>query len=98
MTEYYVLLYSNISDVSAGYSTSILNAMRVALHVSLALSLNLTRNLPAGYTALTLAEGFYLATIGGAEGTYVGGVLHSHHWRGRRCIYVVSVQSVECCF
>ena len=70
MTEYYVLLYSNISDVSAGYSTSILNAMRVALHVSLALSLNLTRDLPAGYTALTLAEGFYLATLGGAEGTY----------------------------
>ena len=65
-----MLLCSIISDISAGYSTSILNAMRVALHVSLALSQNLTRDLPAGYTALTLAEGFYLATLGGAEGTY----------------------------
>jgi len=68
--KYYVLLCF-ISDISAGYSTSILNAMRVALHASLALSLNLTSDLPAGYTALTLAEGFYLATLGGAEGTYV---------------------------
>jgi len=69
-TKYYMLLCSIISDISAGYSTFILNAMRVALHVSLALSLNLTRDLPAGYTALNLAEGFYLATLGGAEGTY----------------------------
>ena len=66
----YDVLLCFISDISAGYSTSILNAMRVALHASLALSLNLTRDLPADYTALTLAEGFYLATLGGAEGTY----------------------------
>lgn len=42
--------------------------MRVALLASRALLLNLTMDLPADYTPLTLAEGFYLATMGGAEG------------------------------
>ena len=64
-----MLLSSNISADSAGYSISILNALRVGIHASKALSLNITGNIPADYTALTLAEGFYLATMGGAEGT-----------------------------
>ena len=43
--------------------------MRTALLASRALSLNLTMNLSADYTPLMLAEGFYMATMGGAEGT-----------------------------
>jgi len=43
--------------------------MRTALHASHALRLNLTMNQPADYTELSLAEGFYLATMGGAIGT-----------------------------
>ena len=57
------------ADGGDGYSPSVLSEMRVAIHVSQALSLNLTRNVPADYTSLTLAEGFYMATMGGAEGT-----------------------------
>ena len=65
-------LFYNLSsvDIAAGYSPSVLNEMRTALHASRALSLNLTMNLPAGYTPLTLAEGFYMATMGGAQGTH----------------------------
>ena len=56
------------TDLAGGYSPSVLNEMRVALLESRALRLNLTMNLPAGYTPLTLAEGFYMATMGGAQG------------------------------
>ena len=59
------------TDVAGGYSPSVLNEMRTALHASRALHLNLTRDLPADYTALTLAEGFYMATMGGAEGMHM---------------------------
>lgn len=65
-------LFYNLSsvDIAAGYSPSVLNEMRTALHASQALRLNLTMNLPADYTPLTLAEGFYMATMGGAVGIY----------------------------
>jgi len=53
-----------------GFSSSILTEMRVALLASRAVRLNLTMNLPADYTQLTLDEVFYLATMGGAEGAY----------------------------
>ena len=62
-------VFSSSIDIAEGYSPSILTEMRVALIASRAFSLNYTRNLPAGYTPLTLAEGFYMATMGGAEGT-----------------------------
>lgn len=56
------------AEIAGGYSPSILVEMRTALHASQALSQNLSMTLPAGYTPLSLAEGFYLATLGGAEG------------------------------
>ena len=43
--------------------------MRTALLASQALGLNFTMDLPPDYTPLTLSEGFYMATMGGAEGT-----------------------------
>ena len=55
---------------AVGYSSFILAEMRVALLASRALRLNLTGSLPADYAQLTLAEGFYLATMGGAQGSY----------------------------
>ena len=42
--------------------------MRVAQLASLALSRNLSMSLPPEYTPLTLAEVFYMATMGGAQG------------------------------
>ena len=57
-------------DIAGGYAPSVLNEMRTALHASHALRLNLT-DLPADYTALTLAEGFYMATMGGEEGIHM---------------------------
>ena len=42
--------------------------MRTAQLASRELSRNISKNLPADYTPLTLAEVFYLATMGGARG------------------------------
>ena len=53
------------SDVSGGYSPSMFNAMRVAIHASKALSLNMNQTT---YRPLTHHEAFYLATMGGAQG------------------------------
>ena len=55
---------------------SILEEMRVAQTASRALSLNLTMDLPPDYTPLSLAEVFYMATMGGAKGTYLLTELH----------------------
>ena len=44
--------------------------MRVARLISLEFSRNLSMTLPSDYTPLTLAEVFYMATMGGAQGTY----------------------------
>ena len=52
-------------DISAGYSPSIFNAMRVAIHASKALSLTVNET---NYQPLTHHEAFYLATLGGAQG------------------------------
>ena len=57
--------YIVLSDISAGYSPSIFNAMRVAIHTSKALSLTGNRT---SYQPLTYREAFYLATLGGAQG------------------------------
>ena len=51
--------------MSAGYSPSIFNAMRVAIHASKALSLTVNET---NYQPLTHHEAFYLATLGGAQG------------------------------
>ena len=59
------------ADPGPGSSFSILEAMRVAQRTSLALSQNLSMTLPPDYTPLTLAEVFYMATMGGAQGTYL---------------------------
>ena len=56
------------ADPGAGYSFSILDVMRVAQLASRELSRNISKNLPADYTPLTLAEVFYMATMGGARG------------------------------
>ena len=53
------------SDISGGYSPSIFNAMRVAIHASKALSLTMNQT---NYRPLTHHEAFYLATMGGAQG------------------------------
>ena len=63
---FYILFSSVIhSDISGGYSPSIFNAMRVAIHASKALSLNMNQTT---YRPLTHHEAFYLATMGGAQG------------------------------
>ena len=64
-----IVVLSLPPGVPFGQSTSALTEVRTALLASRALSLNLTMNLSADYTPLMLAEGFYMATMGGAEGT-----------------------------
>ena len=54
------------TDVSRGYSPSILDAMRLALHTSKAV--HFKNNLDKGYIPLSLHEALYLATLGGAQG------------------------------
>ena len=51
--------------MSAGYSPSIFNAMRVAIHASKALSLTVNET---DYRPLTHHEAFHMATLGGAKG------------------------------
>ena len=61
-------MYTHIlyySDMSAGYSPSIFNAMRVAIHASKALSLTVNET---DYRPLTHHEAFHMATLGGAKG------------------------------
>lgn len=53
------------SDVSAGSSYSMLDAMRSALQVSKCLSM-----MRDNYTALTCEDVFHMATLGGAKGKY----------------------------
>ena len=44
--------------------------MRVARLISLEFSRNFSMTLPSDYTPLTIAEVFYMATMGGSQGTY----------------------------
>ena len=65
-------IYTHTPAVNGPESVfSILEEMRVAQTASRALSLNLTMDLPPDYTPLSLAEVFYMATMGGAKGTYL---------------------------
>ena len=56
------------TDGGPGSVFSMLEIMRVAQLASHALSRNLSKDLPPDYTPLTLAEVFYMATMGGAQG------------------------------
>ena len=56
------------ADGGPGSEFSMLEVMRVAQLASHALSRNLSMDLPPDYTPLTLAEVFYMATMGGAQG------------------------------
>jgi cytosine/adenosine deaminase-related metal-dependent hydrolase len=53
-----------ITDVSGGYHPSIIDAIRVAVHVSNAHAITNTN----GYTPLSMRDAFKLATLGGAQG------------------------------
>ena len=55
---------------------SVLEVMRAAEVASRALSRNLSMDLPPDYTPLSLAEVFYMATMGGARGAYLPTELH----------------------
>ena len=55
-----------IADVSGGYSSSILDAMRCALHMSKAVWFS--KDEKAQYVPLSLPEVLYMATMGGASG------------------------------
>ena len=73
--KFHFILHTYIhTDISAGYSPSVFNAMRVAIHTSKALSLTVNRT---DYQPLTHHEAFYLATLGGAQGQGV----HNQEWK-----------------
>lgn len=55
-----------IADVSGGYSTSILNAIRSALQTSIHIFFEKGKD--SNYVPLSYHEAFYLATLGGAKG------------------------------
>ena len=68
------------ADGGPGSVFSILEVMRVAQLASRALSRNLSMTLPPDYTPLTLAEVFYMATMGGARGTML--ITQANLWPG----------------
>ena len=55
------------ADISGGYSSSMLDAIRKAVHVSNTVSLAREGRTP-DYQPLTHKEAFRLATLGGAKG------------------------------
>ena len=64
-------LYTHLhTDAGVGNTFSILDVMKTAQLASRALSRNLSMTLPPDYTSLTLAEVFYMATMGGAIGIW----------------------------
>jgi cytosine/adenosine deaminase-related metal-dependent hydrolase len=56
--------YAHVTDVSGGYSPSILDAIRNTLDVSI----HISYGKGSKYAPLTYHEAFYLATLGGARG------------------------------
>lgn len=54
----------HVTDVSGGYSPSILDAVRNTLDVSI----HISYGKGSSYVPLTYHEAFYLATLGGARG------------------------------
>ena len=61
---YVVKMYCIVTDVSGGYSSSILDAIRKSIEVSKALSFSK----PEGYRPISHHEALYMATLGGAQG------------------------------
>ena len=53
-----------VTNVSGGYSSSILDAIRKSIEVSKALSFSK----PEGYRPISHHEALYMATLGGAQG------------------------------
>ena len=70
------------ADGGPGSVFSMLEVMRVAQLASHALSRNLSMTLPPDYTPLTLAEVFYMVTMGGARGTMLITQANSDLWPG----------------
>ena len=73
LTNHYAYTFTDaltlIHPPADGASTiSVFEVMKVAQLGSLALSRNLSMSLPPDYTPFTLAEVFYMATMGGAQG------------------------------
>jgi hypothetical protein len=60
-------------DVSGGYSTSILNAIRSALQTSIHILFEKSKD--SNYVPLSYHEAFYLATLGGAKGWWLKALL-----------------------
>ena len=75
---YVVMLIHTPADPGPRSPFSILEVMREAQRTSFTLSLNLSMDLPPDYTPLSLAEVFYMATMGGARGTYL--LTELHNW------------------
>ena len=63
------VVFSSLTDVSAGYSPSILDAMRLALHTSKAVWFK--KGGDNEYAPLSHHEALYLATVGGAQGEFL---------------------------
>ena len=59
-----IKMYCIVTDVSGGYSSSILDAIRKSIEVSKALSFSK----PEGYRPISHHEALYMATLGGAQG------------------------------
>ena len=70
------------ADGGSGSVFSMLEVMRVAQLASHALSRNLSMTLPPDYTPLTLAEVFYMVTMGGARGTMLITQANPDLWPG----------------
>ena len=58
---------NNASDVSGGYSPSILDSIRMCLHTSKAVLFQ-KQDQEKSYAPLSHHEALYLATMGGAQG------------------------------
>ena len=70
--------------------------MRVARLISLEFSRNLSMTLPSDYTPLTIAEVFYMATMGGAQGTYQTTRVHEPSQVVCIIIRIVHILLVNC--
>ena len=84
------------ADPGPGAPFSILEVMRVARLISLEFSRNLSMTLPSDYTPLTIAEVFYMATMGGAQGTYQTTRVHEPSQVVCIIIRIVHILLVNC--
>lgn len=66
-----VTIYYSLADVSGGFSSSILDAIRHTMQTSNALHMK-AEETGKEYTTITLDEALYMATLGGAQGIKTG--------------------------